>query len=217
MAADVGDPLLSFLVGVLDADAYGRVGRALLDSVVTVGGGSKLPYEHIVKLERRRLQARAAKSDVEVRLSKPVDLGVPYSILGYHPGSVRAPEHVSLREWRIPRHAIRWVDGDRSREDVFQDIHLFSLEEGRVEMDVDWWLDKLLGKKLDDTHLVGFAVMKHEGRRYAVAFGYTKGGQGRSGCFDLEKDEIIFPAPKKFLHLGREMRTRVERLSGRAR
>jgi hypothetical protein len=211
-AADVGDPLLALLIGVLDADAFGQLGHAVLDSIVTAGGGSKLPFEDVKTVERRLVEGATVSSDIDVRLRRAVNLGVPYSILGYHPGSVRAPKHVLLREWRIPRHDIRWVDDEHAREDRFEDLRLFSVEKGRVEMDVDWWLDKLLGKKLDDTHLVGFVISKHEGKRYAVAFGYTKSGRGRSGCFDLEKDEIIFPAPQKFLHLGREMRARVEEL-----
>jgi hypothetical protein len=210
-ADDVGDPLLALLIGVLDADAFGTVGRGLLDSVVVAGGGSKLPYEDVKTLAREPAGGGVI-SEVEILLRRAVDLGVPYSILGYHPGSVRAPKQVLLREWRIPQHDIRWVEDDHSREARFVELRLFSVEKGRIEMDVDWWLDKLLGSKLDDTHLVGFVITEHEGKRYAVAFGYTKDGRGRSGCFDLEADEIIFPAPMEFLHLGREMRARVEEL-----
>jgi hypothetical protein len=78
-------------------------------------------------------------------------------------------------------------------------------------MDVDWWLDKLLGARLDDTQLVGVALVKREGRRLAVAFGYTQARQGRTGVFDLAKDEVVFPAPRELLALGRELRTEVER------
>jgi hypothetical protein len=45
--------------------------------------------------------------------------------------------------------------------------------------------------------------------------GLTKNGRGKTGAFDFLEDETMFPAPKSFLVVGRELRheglRRVER------
>ena len=210
LAPDVRDPLLALIVGLLDLDAYGGLSPGAIDSVVRAHGGSKLPYREVVLVDRRP-RSDAAVADVDVQLRRQLDQPVPYSILGYNPGSMLASPHFALREWRVPDVRVRFQEGKDWLDRQYLDLQLFGIVEGWIRMDVDWWLDKLLAGKLDDTQLVGVALLSWRESRVAVAFGYTSEMQGRTGVFDLTKDEVIFPAPRELLALGRTLRGEVER------
>jgi hypothetical protein len=210
LAADIRDPLLALIVGLLDVDAYGGLSPAAIDSVVRAHGGSKLPYREVTLVDRRP-RTDDARARVDVALRRELNLPVPYSILGYNPGSMLASQHFALREWWVPDFRVRYRDGGKWSDAVYRDVQLFGITEGWMRMDVDWWLDKLLGGRLDDTQLVGVALVHREGARFAVAFGYTAEKQGRTGVFDLAKDEVVFPAPRELLALGRALRSDVER------
>lgn len=210
LAEDVRDPIFALLAALLDAGAYGSLEPATIDSVARAAGGSRLPYGHLESMERDP-QGRD-RSVLRMRFDDDLKLSVPYSILGYNPGSLRSSRDLRLQHWRLRTFALRWKDGDDWRQLRLRDVELFALREGGVSLDVDWWIDKLFGSGLDDTDLVGFAILRHENRRLVVAFGYNKSGDGRSGVFDLTEDEVRFPAPKELLRLGRELRARAESL-----
>ena len=209
LAGDVGDPLLALIVGLLDIEAYGGLAPAQIDSVVIAHGGSKLPHRELLRVDRAPAAADA-RSTVDVALHGDLKLPVPYSILGYNPGSMAASENFRLREWILPRFTIHVHGDDSPQARSYRDLRLYGIESGWIRMDVDWWLDKLMGSRLDDTQLVGVALIREGERRLAVAFGYTQDHKGRTGVFDLAADEVVFPAPRELLVLGRELRAVVE-------
>jgi hypothetical protein len=55
-----------------------------------------------------------------------------------------------------------------------------------MEVDIDAFVDFLAGSALDDTRVTGLAVLRHEGRRLGVAFGYNRDQSPRYGVFDFE-------------------------------
>jgi hypothetical protein len=101
---------------------------------------------------------------------------------------------------------------EEPRVAAFEEIILWGIRQGEFSMDVDGWLDSLMGPKLDDTRLVGFAIFRYEGQLFAIATGYNKDGVGRSGAIDLVKDEVIFPNRPEFKKAGAYFRKRVEQL-----
>jgi hypothetical protein len=217
LAEDVGDPLFALLAGLLDAGAYGTIGPACLDSVMTAEGGTSLPYD-LIRLLAREPGDSHRDAVVRIEFRDEFKVAVPYSILGYHPGDMSSQRELVLYEWRLRDQMLRIpAKDDPAHELTLHDVHLFAVQTGRVDLDVDWWLDKLLRGKLDDVHVTGFLVFRREDTRYGLAFGYTKGGKGRTGLFDLTRDEIVFPAPYEYLYLGRSMRAHMETLLESAR
>lgn len=210
LADDVGDPVFALLAGLLDDNVFGRLEPAVVDSVVMSRGESKLPHRSMQWLTRAPAPGRR-RATLSLRVEEDFKVPVPYSILGYNPGSLTTSEDLELWEWSLGDTPFQWTDEEgTSQRFTAEDATLFGLVSGTVRMDVDWWLDKLLGSRLDDVELVGFLLFHRDGTRYAVAFGYNPGGSGRTGVFDLTRDEIVFPAPKPYLHVGRTMRARVE-------
>jgi hypothetical protein len=214
VAEDVNDSGFAFLIGTLDCEIFGEFDHGFVDSLTEAHGGTKLPFEHL-RVIRRSPGSDGADATVEVRFQEALDLPIPYSILGYNPGSLRATPALTLLEWRLGDQVfqIPGEDGKDDRELSVQDARLFGVVEGSFEFDIDGWLDRLMGGKLDDIGITGFLTFRRAGHAIGLGFGYTPKGAGRTGVFDLTRDEAIFPADREYLALGRLMRARTEELS----
>jgi hypothetical protein len=137
--------------------------------------------------------------DVSITFLGELKTPVPYDILGYHPGSVQASDTVSFREWHIPRRTIRWS----GREPLeLTDVYVFGIREGWTVIDIDGWMDLLLGGSLDDTRIITLVLFKHHGNWHGLAAGFGKSGEGRSGVFSFSENRILFPTPDRFRGLG---------------
>jgi hypothetical protein len=188
VADTVKDPVFSILLGVLDAERHGLLRGDRLDREVRRRGGSRrFLYNKIAWVSRRSIGE--GTSEVRVRFRGPVKLPFPYSILGYHPGSVRSTEACRLREWVLGEVTMG------SRRQRFQDVRLFALEQGDVLVDVDGWIDALAGSMLDDAALSGLALMRFGAQRYGVAYGHNREGKVRSGVLDFRQDKVLMPPP----------------------
>ncbi len=210
-ATGVGNPVLGVLISLVDLDLYGRVAQSRLRRAAEEGGDEKIPWQHLLWVRRER-SAVGMHPEITVRFVAEIRLPVPYSILGYNPGSVLASPIVRIAEWPVGDWTLRYEEGGESRRLELQELTLFGLREGHLEIDVDGWLDWLMGAKLDDIRITGMALYRHEGHRYALAFGYNHEGEGRTGVLDLETDEILFPPPPAFRALGRTARSMAENL-----
>ncbi|HET8645332.1 MAG TPA: hypothetical protein VFO85_07575, partial [Vicinamibacteria bacterium] len=204
-ADTVKDPVFSILLGILDAERHGLLRGDRLDREVRQRGGSqRFLYNKIAWVSRRSLPNRS--SDIQVQFWGPLKLPFPYSILGYHPGSVRSSEGCRLREWYL---------GDvvlGARQRAFKDVRLFTLEQGDVLVDVDGWLDLLAGDALDDATLSGLALMRYGSRRYGVAYGYNDKREARSGVLDFGQDRVLMPPPPELKGVVRDLVRRSEAL-----
>lgn len=212
LAEDVFDPIFGFFVAVLDHDQFGEVNAAFLDSLARAEAGSKVPYEHISTMSRST--ATGADAFIRIDLQGAFTAPIPFSILGYKPGSLRATPRMDMVHWDLGDQDFV-IDPEKkdgaSHTVTVHDSHLFVMAEGAMEMDIDGWLDRLLGSRLDDVVLTGFYVFRHEGKRIGLGFGYNPKREGRTGAFDFTANESIFPASRDFLVIGRQVRAMGER------
>ncbi len=224
LADGVRDPVFALLVGMVRADLFGTLDRARLRTAVARSGRpTRLPLDRFRSVRRMPLGSpRAAVPGAPARpgprarliltADGPLDLDAPYDILGYHPGRFRSSAVLVLDEWRLGPVRLEVKGPDGPEVAVLDDFTVWGLRSGTLEMDVDGWLDALMGPRLDDTRMVGFALFRYRGERIALATGYTGKGQGRSGAFRLRDDEIVFPNRPEFMAAGAYARARLERL-----
>ena len=205
LAEGVTDPLFALMLGVVDADLYGLIAQSELDSIVQANGGTKLPHEVFTRIRRRPLND-GATSYVEFQLSEAVDRPIPYSLLGYNPGSIRASQRIDFLHFEIGERSYLVELDDAEQEIQIEDAELYVVAEGFMEMDFDGWLDRLLGSKLDDMQVKAFLTFRWQDQRFSLGMGLNNKGRGKTGAFDFVKDETLFPAPKELLVVGREMR-----------
>jgi hypothetical protein len=210
----VKDPVFALLVGLVQDGVYGTLTEPRVQAELDRARlESELPYRSLADLTR--LPVIAGKTAlVRVRFNGPLNLPIPYSILGYHPGSFNVSETTVFREWIFPSMQLihdETKDGKTSRQILeITDVHLFGVQDGAVYIDIDAWLDLLMGDALDDTIVTCLMLCRYQGQWLGFAMGYAKDGTGRSGAFSFAKDQIVFPTPAELRTVGREMRRRKE-------
>ena len=208
LAPDVKDPVFSFMVGLLDHDLCGAVCAPHFEQVIAaVGRPSRIPHDVIRSVRRGR--GRRGHNWVEARFTEALKLPVPYSILGYHPGSLVSSPNVLFAEWHLARTHVGNPLGPSPPYFELKDLTLWGLIEGEILLDIDGWLDFMLGGKLDDTRIIGLAIFRFRGVRYALALGFNDEGRGRSGVLDVAEDEIRYPSPTELKVIARDLRGRI--------
>lgn len=199
-AAELRDPFFRFTFGKIATDSIGIWTRADLDRYITASGEpTRLPLERIVSIERRVAMGaereRRLGSVVErvwrIEMTEAFAVPMPYSILGYHPGSLRISHEVILSEWYLGSPDLEFTIDGKQRRFITAGLITLRIDIGYLVLDADGWLDAMLGKKLDDAWTVGFAFGRINGR--LVGIGITVGRDGREtyGELDYAKDEIV--------------------------
>jgi hypothetical protein len=215
MAPDVKDPVFAVLVGLLRSDLHGVLTREQLERQLAKSGRETLlPYQHLHELRRTDAEEGALgrpTAAVEADFEGPLVFPIPYRILWYHPGKIRASATCVFREWSFGSVNLPY---DPATPIELEDVHLFGLERGDVAVDIDGWLDFILGSALDDTEVNGVVIFRESGRDYGMAIGHNNKGESRSGVFDLAEDKIVFPVPAEMKLVARNMRRRLEALMG---
>ena len=210
---EVSDRFFAYLIGLIQNDVCGVVESGdLAAALADFKGKTSVPFERILSIYRdcgddgpspgrggTGGRGGISVRDVSIAFLGELKTPVPYDILGYHPGSVQASDTVRFREWHIPRRTIRWS----KREPLeLTDVYIFGIREGWTVIDIDGWLDVLLGGSLDDTRIITLVLFKHDGDWHGLAAGFGRSGEGRSGVFNFAGNQILFPTPDRFRGLG---------------
>lgn len=214
VAAGVRNPVLGVLISLVDLDLLGRVSQSRLRRAAEEGGDDRTPWQPLLWV-RRDEDETCGHPLITVRMLADTRMPIPYSVLGYNPGSVKASRVLRIDEWPRGDWSVRYPVGDTQARLEVEGLSLFAIREGELEIDVDGWLDWIMGGRLDDIRITGMALFRHEDHRYALAFGYNPEGKGHTGVLDLQKDEILFPPPVEFRALGRSLRAQAEYLQRR--
>ncbi|MBD3163128.1 MAG: hypothetical protein GF346_11830 [Candidatus Eisenbacteria bacterium] len=194
-AERIGDPVFAYLVGLVDADLYGTLDAAVLDDVVARSGArTELPYGKLLALSRRPGDV-PSRQRIEATFADPLQLPIPYSILGYNPGRVRGTRTVVFHEYDLGEFVFRHTEDGAARDVRVTGVHLFGVRTGWMVIDVDGFVDWILGGKLDDTRVTGLVLFDYDSERWGMAVGYNADGRGRSGVLSLRRNRIRFPTP----------------------
>jgi len=183
----VKEPVFAWVFTLVEADSLGAWDAADLQAF-SAGWEqpSDFPLERLVSFRREELpEARRIVREglvcdrlVTITLDTPrLDMPMPYSILGYHPGTLSFGSPVVVREWRVGDREVTVRESGGSRRALVRGLVVFEVVDGWTILDVDGWLDSLLGRNLDDAATVGFAVTRGEGRIFGV--GNSVGREGR--------------------------------------
>ncbi len=208
-AEDIEQPVLAFLVDQLDKRYEGVITSEHLARVIEAQP-KKSRFSHTIFSELRRCtKPNGALAFSQIVMPGPSRVPVPYSFIGYHPGTIECSENILMEEWHLGDITLRdaWKVDLNAYE--LADVTVWAILDGTLFLDVDGWLDKLLGGKLDDTRLVGGVLFNLEGTRYALAMGYNNKGQGQYGALDLMADKAHVSSPPALKVVARNMRLKV--------
>ena len=224
----VRDPVFAVLLAfVLDNHVGDLDSTRVRAEVEKTGRKAKLPYRWIETIHRgpsmrerpatfrlSPLETGGPGLEVTSTFDREIDVPVPYNILMYHPGSFLGTSRMRFREVPLGRvevpHASKKDDVITRETLALGDVHLYILEEGRLEIDIDGWLDRMAGAKLDDTRVAALAIFMKDGLLYGMALGYNRKGEPRSGTLAFAEDKILYPNPPELKSVARQMRRTLE-------
>lgn len=206
----VRDPVFAALIAYVRADSHGVVtGEDIALSVAASGRKTRLPFRRIESIARGP-GPRPRTEEIRCAFTATLKERIPYSILGYHPGSLRATRLSRWREWELGAVTVTHVSGGRLEPVRLEDVHLWGIVEGEFWMDVDAFVDHILGDRIDDMRLTGLMLFREKGRLVGLALGYNRKNEGYSGVLTFDDDKVAFPSPDRMKTVARTMRAQME-------
>jgi len=195
-APEINEPFFALVLQWAADDSLGTwSGDDVRDYADHLKRPSKFPLDELVSFSRFRpgpedndvWPGMTIKAIWNFELAGDLDSPMPYSILGYHPGTLRISGKIRLAEVHLGSVGLKKLDGST----VVSDIKLFRLEVGTLVLDVDGWLDALLGKRLDDAAMLGFVAARENG--HLIGLAVSVGDEGRSiyGELDFQRDKVL--------------------------
>lgn len=191
---EIKEPLFAMVMTFAAQDSLGTWdGMDIMD--FSVDGLTKFPLEHLVRFSRVR-PVQADRDDwpgVKIRamwdivLVGELDPPMPYAILGYHPGSLRVTRVLRMAETVIDSVTLEGKDGPVP----IRDLRIFRIAEGHVVLDVDGWLDFVLGSKLDDAAVLAFVSGSTPTSRVSIAVSVGRKGKSIFGEFSMAQDKVL--------------------------
>jgi hypothetical protein len=193
------EPFFAFVIGQAEADSLGTWDAADVAAFAAARGRpSRLPVDRLVSLERRRPApgtegrhpgARVLAEWVIV-FDERLGFPLPYSILGYHPGSLRLSRTLHLAEFAPVDVTVRWREKRRQQERALDAVRVFACEKGYLLLDADGVVDRLLGDLLDDSWTVGFVTARDGAARVGLSLMLGRDGRPIYGEFDFARDRV---------------------------
>lgn len=197
----VHDPLFAFVFSMAERDSLGTWTAADLlvfskewgeDSVFPLAGNlasltrealpdGRVRYRRGVRCNRRWV-VRFAPARLEIPM--------PYSILGYHPGSLSFDSPLTLFEWRLGERTMHVTVEGSTRRYACDALTVFQIASGWIVLDIDGWIDRLLGKAADDAAMEGFAVGWIDGQLVGVGNSVGRKGRRMLGELNFRSDEV---------------------------
>jgi hypothetical protein len=197
---EIREPFFEFLISMAESDSMGLwTGDELRAHAATAGRDSRFPLDDVVSLSRARPDRQAAgkypgalvRAVWTIELTGKQDRPMPYSILGYHPGTLRIDSVLVLSEIGPTNLTVRYVEDDEQVTRLLTEVRIFPLEQGYVILDADGFLDAMLGSGLDDAWILGFVTAREDGKLVGLGVSLGKKGRHIFGEFDFSQDKVL--------------------------
>lgn len=194
------EPFFAFVLGRADGDSLGVwCGADVAAFARERGQVSRLPLAHIVTMERRRpapgtedrFEGARVLAEWRLTFDGALDFPLPYSVLGYHPGSLRLSSALELAELAPVDRTLTWRDRKLGEvEHAVGAVRVFVCEHGFLLLDADAVIDHLLGDLLDDSWTVGFVTARDGPKWLGLSVMLGREGRPLYGEFDFATDSI---------------------------
>jgi hypothetical protein len=197
----VKEPLFAFVLSMVAADSLGTWTAADLAAFAADWGERTVfPLDQMVSISREAVppELRKRHEGVEARRrlvftmrEDRLEFPMPYSILGYHPGTVILKSPLVLTEWALGPRTVEVRVDEAKRRYAVEALTVFQCVAGATYLDVDAWLDNLLGDVLDDSWTVAMIVGWEDDS--LLGMGISTGRKGRRilGELDFDTGEIL--------------------------
>ena len=190
---EVADPFLAMVVGLLHHDAETSIdGPSLRHLFPQLAEIADIPFQSI----RRFSRAVVPGSDqrvFEAVFTSDLEIPVPIEILGYHPGRVRLGQRIVGLQRVVPKLSL--IHPQRRAATIIGPIYVVDLRQGGMKIDLDWWLDLLLGRDFGDLDARLVLIFQFGRTWLGVLGGYGNDGRVLSWTVDLRRSAFLVNPP----------------------
>jgi len=192
---EVKDTLLAYVLGIIHGGFEVELDNQFLREILTeFKTSASLPFDEVTSVSQLKVPGTPYEI-LTVAFRQEMKIPVPFSLLGYHPGWIRASEKVAFTEVRSASRALD--DGS-----ALSPFYVFRLTEGYAAIDVDEWITFLFSSIIDDITIRVLAVFRYKDHWYCMMDGTGRRGQIIAGLLDFRTNAITFPLPGEMKELA---------------
>ena len=193
--SNVKDTFFSYVLGIVFTGIDVDIDNAQMRGILTEFESKlKFPFDLVTRV----IQHNDPDMDyrvISLIFNGDVVIRIPYSFLGYHPGTIKSTERLNFR-------VIRSAYIDPSG--VYTPVYDLTLADGGVLIDIDDWLVYLLGSVLDKLEVHHIVFFNYQGAWIGLVEGKGKVfKRNMREYFDFTHNKIIYPTPDKLDLMGR--------------
>jgi hypothetical protein len=195
--SEVRDTFFAYVLGIITAGLEVNVDNAQMRDILTEFKSTlDVPFDLIDRVTQHT-DAESGARTIGVEFSRDVVIPIPFALLWYHPGAIKADRFLV---WQVNRSRLFDTANGGSTVPVFDLV----LWRGSVQVAIDDWLEALLSAYLEDTWIHHIVFFKWQGDWIGLLEGTgRRTGRLLRAYFDFTKNSIIFPAPEDLDKAGR--------------
>jgi hypothetical protein len=196
---EVKDTFFAYVIGVIRAGVEVRLFNSDLRGILTEFKSSlDLPFDLISSVSQFR-EPGVLLPNLEILFNGPVKIPIPFSFLGYHPGSIHASQAIDFTETR----PVSSSPLDIASPDA---VYSMRLSRGEVLVDVDGWLEWLLPSLIQDTIVDLICIYHDDSGWYCLLAGTGRNtGTPIRQFFDFTRNRIVIPVSARQKELGERL------------
>jgi hypothetical protein len=194
--AQVKDTFFAYVLGIvltgLDVDLDNPHMRAILTEFQTK---LKFPFDLVSRVVQHNDMDSGSRT-ISLVFKGDVVIPIPYSFLGYHPGTLRSTEHLNFR-------VLRSAYLNPHDPSIYTPVYDLTLADGQVFIDIDDWLVYLLSNVLDKLDVRHIVFFHYEDKWVGLVEGRGRiFGRDMREYFDFTNNKIIYPVSDRLDAIG---------------
>jgi hypothetical protein len=193
----VKDTFFSYVLGIVLTGIDVNIDNAQMRDILTEFQSKlKFPFDLVTRVVQRN-DPDDEHRVISLIFNGNVVIPIPFSFLGYHPGTLRSTERLNFR-------VIRTAYTDPQEPGVYTPVYDLTLADGKVLIDIDDWLVYLLSNVLDKLEVRHIVFFNYRGAWIGLVEGEGKVfKRDMREYFDFTNNKIIYPIPEKLDAMGR--------------
>ncbi len=186
--SEVKDSFFAYVIGIIRADIdVDMDGEGMREVLTEFKTALDLPFDLVARVWQG-VGDTADSRALGLEFQGDARIPIPFSLLGYHPGSIRASRVVRFRELRFTYPDARGTGAEAP-------VYRLALDAGSLVIDMDTWIDDLLGDYVDDLPVRNLVFFTWRGEWTGLLQGLGYKGQPLRAFFNFRRNRIVFPVP----------------------
>ncbi len=192
----VRDTFFAYVLGIVMTGIEVDIDNSQMREILTEFKSKlNVPFDLITRVTQHTDEASGERT-ISLEFNGDVVIPIPFSILGYHPGTVRSTQQV---DFRVTRAAYNDQKDPRNSTLVYD----LALSGGSVLIDVDDWIVYILGTVFDKIQIRHIVFFRYDDKWIGLLEGKGKVfGRSMREYFDFTHNGIVFPVPTNLDLLG---------------